>query len=85
MADLINGLFEFGGSIFIWLNVRRLLQDRGYAGVYVPAIAFFALWGIWNLFYYPHLQQWVSFAGGLSIVTANLVWVGLMLHFGRKT
>src|SRR6185436_15953847 len=24
--------------------------------------------GFWNLFYYPHLDQWLSFAGGVLIV-----------------
>jgi hypothetical protein len=83
--DVINGIFEGGGSIFLWLNVRRLLQDRGYKGVYVPAIAFFAGWGIWNLYYYPHLGQWLSFTGGLSIVIANVTYVALLLKFGRTS
>lgn len=84
MPDLINGAFESGGSVLLWMNVRQLLRDRGYAGVYVPATAFFALWGFWNLYYYPHLGQWLSFTGGCSIVTANVVCVALMLKFGKK-
>ena len=84
MNDGINGLFELGGSLLLWMNVRRLLKDKGYAGVYVPATAFFALWGLWNLYYYPSLGQWLSFAGGCSIVVANGTCVGLMLYYGRK-
>lgn len=82
--DTVNGVFEFGGSIFTWMNVRRVVLDRGYAGVYVPGIVFFAGWGLWNLFYYPFLHQWVSFLGGLSIVLSNLAWVTALLWFGRK-
>lgn len=81
--DLINGLFEFGGSVLLWMNVRQLMRDRGHRGVYVPATAFFAVWGLWNLYYYPNLGQWLSFAGGCSIVVANITAVVLMLRFGR--
>jgi hypothetical protein len=82
--DLVNGLFEFVGSIFTWMNVRRVVQDGGYAGVYVPAIVFFMSWGAWNLYYYPSLGQWWSFHGGLSLVIANVAWIGTMARFGKK-
>lgn len=82
--DAINGLFELFGSGLIWMSVRQTLRDRGYAGIYIPAVVFFAAWGLWNLYYYPHLDQWFSFAGGVSIVVANTVWVGLMLKFGKR-
>jgi len=82
--DLINGLLEFVGSLFTWANAVRVRRDRGYAGLYAPAIVFFTTWGLWNLFYYPSLQQWASFAGGVSLVCANIVWVLMMMIYGRK-
>lgn len=82
--DLFNGLLEFGGSIFTWMNVRAIYRDKGHAGVYIPAIVFFMCWGIWNLFYYPHLNQWWSFVGGISLVVANVSWVALLLYYGKK-
>lgn len=82
--DLVNGLFELVGSYFTWMNVRRVYIDKGYAGIYAPAVAFFWAWGLWNLFYYPHLGQWLSFFGGISINMANLVWLSLMIKYGRK-
>ena len=82
--DVVNGLFELVGSILIWMNVSRVVKDRGYAGVFPPAVAFFAAWGLWNLYYYPALGQWWSFAGGCSIVLANSAWVALLLSYGRK-
>jgi hypothetical protein len=36
---------------------------------------------VWNLYYYPHLDQWWSFAGGLVIVAANVLWIGLMVYY----
>jgi hypothetical protein len=79
--DLINGLFEFGGSILLWKNVRQLNKDKEIKGVHWAPTMFFFLWGLWNLFYYPSLQQWASFMGGMSIVIANGVWVAQMLHY----
>ena len=79
--DLINGLFETAAGILLWNNVRVLFKDkkvRGYSGM---AVIFFCLWGYWNLFYYPSLGQWFSFLGGLNVVLANTVWVGLMLKY----
>lgn len=81
--DFINGAFEFVGSLFTWVNVYRVYKDKGYAGIYLPACVFFTSWGAWNLFYYPHLNQWWSFAGGMSIFFANMVWIYLMRHYGR--
>ena len=81
--DLINGLFEICGSVMIWRNVLQLYRDKMYRGIHIEPTAFFMCWGFWNLYYYPHLDQWWSFWGGVSIVFANTVWVGQMLYYGR--
>ena len=83
--DVVNGLFEFAGSIFTWMNCWRVHKDRGYAGLYLPGIVFFFLWGVWNLYYYPLLGQLWSFLGGVSIVLANLIWIALMVAYGKKS
>lgn len=79
--DLINGLFEFVAAAFIWMDVRRLRHDRTTRGVYWPGRAFFAAWGLWNLFYYPNLDQWMSFAGGCAIVAVNIWWCTLAWRY----
>lgn len=81
--DVINGLFEFVGSVMLWRNVLQLHRDKMVRGVHWTATGFFMAWGYWNLFYYPHLGQWWSFWGGVSIVTANTVWLAQMLYYGR--
>ena len=81
IQDYINGLFEFCGSFFIWMNVKRLYRDKEVKGAYWPAWAFFAVWGIWNLFYYPSLNQWASFLGGVLVVVGNIAWVALFLWY----
>lgn len=79
--DIVNGLFEFCGAAFIACSIRRVLIDRQVAGISWLTISFFAGWGLWNLFYYPHLDQWFSFAGGVALVAANAVYVALLLRF----
>jgi hypothetical protein len=81
-GDVVNAAFEMVGSAFTWMNVLRVRRDRGYAGIYLPAILFFFSWGFWNLFYYPSLGQWWSFGAGLSLVCANLAWVVAMVYYG---
>lgn len=73
--DLINGLFELLGGAMIWSNVLRIRKDKLVRGVDWRVTGFFWAWGLWNLFYYPHLDQWLSFAGGTVIVAANCVWL----------
>lgn len=81
IPDLINGSFELFSGIFLWLNVRQLYLDKKIKGVRILPSAFFAMWGFWNLYFYPHLGQWFSFAGGLNIVTANSIWVVQMIYY----
>jgi hypothetical protein len=83
-ADLVNGLFELGGAFFIFGHIKKLWHDKLVRGVYWPATAFFAAWGWWNLYYYPSLGQWLSFAGGLAIVTLNTLWTAMLLYYIRK-
>lgn len=81
LADLVNGLFELFGGFFLWGNVRRARRDRRFRGVAIVPTAFFTAWGVWNLYYYPSLGQWLSFVGGLNIVAANCVWVAQMVWY----
>lgn len=78
--DAINGAFEAVGGAMNWLNVVALARDRKVRGVRVLPQFIFFLWGLWNLFYYPHLAQWWSFSGGVLIVAANCAWVVLAVR-----
>ncbi len=82
--DLVNGLFEFGGACFLTLRLRRLYRDKLVRGADWRATAFFGAWGYWNLYYYPHLDQMWSFAGGSAIVAVNTTLVGMMLYYIRR-
>lgn len=82
--DLVNGAFELVGGFALWGNVRRIMRDKAVKGVSPLYTAFFLSWGYWNLYYYPSLDQWWSFWGGLNIVIANTTWLVLMIHYDRE-
>lgn len=82
--DLINGTFESLGAFFILQSVIKLHRDKVVRGVSWLHSGFFAAWGYWNLFYYPHLDQWFSFVGGVGIVAANTFWLGQIIYYTRK-
>lgn len=83
IPDLINGTFEAGGGIFLLLDVYRMWKDRCLSGVHWLPKLWFMAWGYYNVFYYPHLHQTLSFLGGLVIVTVNTVWLALYLKYVR--
>jgi hypothetical protein len=72
--DLINGLFELGGAIVIWINVYKLYKDREIKGVFWPVWIFFSFWGLWNLYYYPSVGHLISFYAGIVLVCGNICW-----------
>ena len=82
--DLANCLFEALSGAMLWYNVRILIRDKRVKGVSILTIAFFSLWGYWNLYYYPWLNQILSFIGGLIVVSANTTWVILAVYYTRK-
>ena len=82
--DLITGIFEVGGTAFIFLSIIQLYKDKIVRGVSWVHVGFFTIWGFWNLFYYPHLGQWWAFAGGIGIVSANAFWLCQLLYYLRR-
>jgi hypothetical protein len=82
--DHINGTFEALGAFFILQSIIKLHRDKKVRGVSWIHSGFFAAWGYWNLYYYPALEQWWSFAGGAGIVLTNTIWLGQILYYNRK-
>ena len=84
--DQINGIFEFTGALFVVQSVRAVLKDRQVKGIRWPIVAFMSFWGVWNLYFYPAVNCWFSFAGGAFLVLANVVWLILLAYFrnGRR-
>lgn len=81
MADIINASFEFVGIIAVWLNIRAILRDRQVKGVSVLNVLFFSIWGFWNIYYYPSLEQfWSGVAAGL-LAASNSFYFFLVMRF----
>ncbi len=79
--DYINALFQLIGSYFTWMNALILYQEKQLKGVYWPTWLFFSVWGGWNLFYYPSLDQMASFYAGILLVSGNIAWVVLAIKY----
>ena len=82
--DMVNGLFEACGGLALCANIKQLLKDKQVKGIHWGSTLFFTSWGLWNCFYYPHLDQWFSFLGGIFIATANIVWLALRVHYSKR-
>lgn len=81
LRDLINGLFECAAGVAVLNHCRVLYRDKIASGVSIASVAFFTAWGLWNIYYYPSLDQVLSFAGGLFVVAANATWGAMLLYY----
>lgn len=79
--DMVNGLFEMAGAAFVCMHAHATWRARSSAGISLLACFLFAVWGAWNLFYYPWLGQFWSFAGGILVFIANIAWLTLVIRF----
>ena len=83
MNDLINGSFEFIAGLATWINIKQIIKDKQLKGYNLKVFIFFTIWGFWNLYYYPSLNQWISFIGGISIMIANTIWIILAIYYKK--
>jgi len=82
--DIINALFEFVGAIAAFHNCKVAFRDKSVKGVSIVSTTYFTSWGIWNLYYYPNLNQIYSFYGGCFLTIANFVWILLMIKYRKN-
>lgn len=82
--DLINGLFEFAGALFCCAHVKQILQDKQVKGVAWTPFLFFTSWGLWNLWFYPAVGCWFSFAGGILLAAVQVTYFTLMVYYKWK-
>lgn len=82
--DAINGAFELSAGFFTLNNCRVAYLHKQVRGVSMLSTAFFTLWGFWNLYYYPALHQPLSYYGALFIVSANALYLGMMVSYRSR-
>jgi hypothetical protein len=83
MNDLINGSLEMAGALLLLRNCHLLYLHKRVQGVSIATTAFFSMWGLWNLYFYPANNLWISFAGGVCLAVVNMTWVGLALYYSK--
>lgn len=83
--DLINASFEIGASAIIWYNVHRILKDKEVKGLEWKTWIFYAVWGMYDfIYYYPHLEQTLSFYAAIFLSVGNWTWIGLAFKYRKK-
>lgn len=84
LPDVINAGFEFGAGFAVLHHCAKVYEHKQVRGVSHAAVLFFTVWGVWNLFYYPHLGQFWSFAGGIFVTLANALYLGMLWAVGPR-
>ena len=82
--DAINGTFELSAGFFVLNHCRVLYLHKATRGVSMLSVAFFTLWGLWNPYYYSALNQPLSYYGGLFVVAANALYLGMMFSYQNR-
>lgn len=82
--DAVNGAFELLGAPFVLVSLIKVIRNGDSSGVSYLTLLFFSAWGYWNTFFYPHLGQWLSFIGGVSLALANTAWVIAVFYYRRR-
>ena len=80
--DIINSIgFESMSCIFLSLNVVALYKHKVVKGISITSSSFFALWAIWNVFYYFSLDQRFSFMVAVLVAVLSSWWCVLAIWY----
>ena len=74
--DITQALWEGGSAILCLKNVAAIRKSRAIAGVHWLPTAYFAGWGVYNLWFYTALHLPYAYWAGLAITIVNAVWLG---------
>ena len=85
LPDIGNSFFQFFGGVFVLNHCRVLLKQKQVHGLSIVSIAFFAVWGYWNLFFFTSQHLWFSLVGDLLNVTGNTLYVVLLIKYRKRT
>lgn len=85
IADTVNGIFEAGGTVTGLINLLALRRDKKVQGVHWSPYLWYTSWGLWNLLFYPIYGAWLSFIGGIGVVTMNSLWLAHVYYYWRQS
>lgn len=83
ITDLINGIFEFLGFIFIIPSIIDLYKNKEVKGLNWITLSFFTFWSLWNMIFYPSNGLIVSFICGIFLSLSNLVWFIMTIYYSK--
>jgi len=80
----VNSVFPLVGTIFVGLNIKRLIKDKQVKGIHWLSPLFFYSGQAWGLYFMYTLHQYFSLFGGAVLLAASLVWYSLMQYYRLK-
>lgn len=79
--DVTQAAWELGSAMLCALNVKAIRKTRSIAGVHWLPTAYFAGWGIYNLWFYAALHLPWAWWAGMAITVVNLIWLGHLCYY----
>ncbi len=59
----------------------ELYRKKFVSGISPVTVSFWVAWGWWDCYYFPSLDQWWAFSGGLCVTTMNMIYVWLIVLY----
>ena len=69
--------------VVLLFHINAILEAKKVVGMSVVPIAFYSVWGAWNMVYYDSLDQDWSFYAGIGVFVVNTLHVCLMVYYRR--
>lgn len=82
--DITQAMWEGGSAILCLQNVKAIRKSRTIAGVHWLPTAYFAGWGVYNLWFYTALHLPYAYWAGLAITLVNMVWLGHLGYYAYR-
>ena len=79
--DKVNAGFEIAAALFIIYNCFILHHDKLVRGISPYSYVLFTAWSIWNMFFYPIVEQTFSFYAATLMAIAQLVYTCMLAYY----
>lgn len=81
--DQANAALEMGGAFLRTLDCIKLFQHKRFVGGHLGTALYFLLWGVFNVFFYPSLNQVWSFWAALALMVINGLWFVMAVYYNH--
>lgn len=80
-VDDITGMFQFGASIFILMNIRSLIKSKRMLGISIFTIIFYNIWDLWGIYMFYRIGNTVSMWTAIVISCVYVTWSLLVFYY----